>query len=246
MSGTLVIPSAKRLMRSLRDIGYDLPGAVADLVDNSIDARASTVWIDMGVDWRGSFLRLADDGHGMTEGELDEAMRYGSARSYGADDLGRYGLGLKTASLSQCRRLTVASRSTARGRVRLRRWDLDHVSEVDEWILERPRALDCRPQLTEPLRDTTGTVVLWEKLDRVVGHRVDTGDAAARRLAAAAGELHEHLAMVFHRFLSGEARRPRLRLLLNGDPIQAWDPFARSEPMTQTLPAQQLRFKQAT
>jgi signal transduction histidine kinase len=155
-----LIPSARRLMESLRDIGYDLPSAVADLVDNSIDADAQEVKVDSGHDRQGGWIRIADDGLGMSERRLDEAMRYGSSRRYGELDLGRFGLGLKTASLSQCRRLTVATRSTARGRIRVRRWDLDHVARTDSWHLERLTARDCPTILTDPLVGRTGTVVL--------------------------------------------------------------------------------------
>src|SRR5437879_2839858 len=111
---TTVIPSAARLMTSLRDIGYDLPSAVADLVDNSIDAGATSVRISVGTSGGDAFIRIADNGCGMTDRVLDEAMRYGSRRTYVNDQLGKFGLGLKAASLSQCRRLTVASRTTVR------------------------------------------------------------------------------------------------------------------------------------
>ena len=161
-----MIPSARRLMESLRDIGYDLPSAVADLVDNSLDAGADNVHVDLEHDRDGGYIRITDDGEGMTERQLDEAMRYGSARQYGGGDLGHFGLGLKTASLSQCRRLTVATRSTFKGPIRVRRWDLDHVARTDAWSLERPTVRDCRDALVEPLAGTTGTVVMWEKLDR--------------------------------------------------------------------------------
>jgi hypothetical protein len=176
----------------------------------------------------------------MTEGQLDEAMRYGSAREYDLGDLGHFGLGLKTASLSQCRHLTVATRTTMRGRIRIRRWDLDRVAEQDAWILEHPRVDGCRPQLTEPLRRRTGTVVMWEELDRVLGARRPDGDAALRKLHAAALDVSAHLAMVFHRFLDGEASGPRVRITVNGERISPWDPFARGEPMTQALPRQTL------
>ena len=241
MSGSqLSIPSARRLMHSLRDLGYDLPAAVADLIDNSLDAGATVVDIDLDSEWRGSYLRVTDNGRGMTERELDEAMRYGSARQYTTGDLGHFGLGLKTASLSQCRRLTVATRTTGKGRIRVRRWDLDRVAETDAWALERPRILDCRPQLTEPLRDGIGTVVLWEKLDRVIGSRRPDGDAARRKLHAAEEDLRLHLAMIFHRFLSRVGGRTRLTLTLNGVGVRAWDPFCRDEPLTQALAAQRV------
>lgn len=238
----LVIPSARRLMHSLRDLGYDLPSALADLIDNSLDAGATRIDVELDAEWRGSYLRVADNGAGMTEGVLDEAMRYGSARNYAHDDLGHFGLGLKTASLSQCRRLTVASRTTSAGRIRIRRWDLDRVAESDAWVLERPRILDCRAQLTDPLRAGVGTVVLWEKLDRVLGDRRPDGDAARRKLRAVEDDLRLHLGMTFHRFLSGESSRPRVGITLNGEPVKAWDPFCRTEPMTQAMPVQRVRL----
>ena len=141
----VVIPSARRLMSSLRDIGYDLPAAIADLVDNSIDADARNVDIDIQPEGAQFWIRVADDGIGMSRGRLDEAMRYGSARSYGDADLGAFGLGLKTASLSQCRSLTVATRTTHRGRIEIRRWDLDRVAERDAWELERLTPRQCPP-----------------------------------------------------------------------------------------------------
>lgn len=239
-SGRTLIPSARRLMTSLRGLPYDLPGAIADLVDNSLDADAREIDVVLDADWRGPYVRIADDGVGMTERQLDEAMRYGSAREYELDDLGHFGLGLKTASLSQCRRLTVATRTTTRGRIRVRRWDLDRVAEQDAWLLEHPRIDACRPQLTEPLRRGPGTVVLWEELDRIIGARRPDGDAALRKLHSAATEVAEHLAMVFHRFLDGEASGPPVRITVNGEEISAWDPFVRDEPMTQALPPQSL------
>jgi hypothetical protein len=240
MSASELIPSARRLMESLRDIGYDLPSAVADLVDNSIDADAEQVFVDVGHDRDGGWIRIADDGIGMSEGRLDEAMRYGSSRRYGEFDLGRFGLGLKTASLSQCRRLTVATRSTLRGPVRVRRWDLDHVARTDSWHLERLTPRECPTILIDPLVDRTGTVVLWQRLDRVLGVRRPSSDAAARRLESAASEIADHLAMVFHRFLSGEAPGPPLEIRVGDSPLVPWDPFARGERFTRVLAPQAL------
>jgi hypothetical protein len=240
MTTTEMIPSARRLMESLRDIGYDLPAAVADLVDNSVDADAENVLIDIGHDLEGGWIRIADDGIGMTEGQLDEAMRYGSSRAYRSTDLGQFGLGLKTASLSQGRRLTVASRSTVRGPIRIRRWDLDRVARTDSWQLERVKLRDSPTTLTDPLAGTTGTVVLWERLDRVLGARRPGGEAAARRLETAVGDISEHLAMVFHRFLAGEVPGPPLSIKIAGASLAPWDPFARAERLTRTLAPQTL------
>jgi hypothetical protein len=238
-----MIPSARRLMESLRDIGYDLSSAVADLVDNSIDADADTIRIDSGVDELGGWIRIADDGIGMTERRLDEAMRYGSSRDYAADDLGHFGLGLKTASLSQGRRLTVATRSTAKSPIRIRRWDLDHVAITDSWDLEQIRAREAPNRLTAPLAHSTGTVVLWERLDRVLGDRRLGAEASERRLVSSLNDVAQHLAMVFHRFLDGTADGPQLDIYVNESPVTAWDPFARSEPLTKTLKPQTLQFE---
>lgn len=245
MTSSELIPSARRLMESLRDIGYDLSAAVADLVDNSIDADAENVRVDVGHDLDGGWIRIADDGCGMTERELDEAMRYGSSRTYGDRDLGHFGLGLKTASLSQCRRLTVATRSTLRGPIRTRRWDLDRVARLDSWSLERLGVRESPTVLVDPLVGTTGTVVLWERLDRVLGARRPGGDAAARRLETGAAEIGEHLAMVFHRFLAGEAPGPPLSIQVAGVDLSPWDPFARAERLTRVLATQSLPFEYA-
>lgn len=238
-----VLPSAGRLMGSLRDIGYDLPSALADLVDNSIDANARRMSIDLGSDGANSWIRAADDGIGMSAAELDEAMRYGSQAEYAARALGHFGLGLKTASLSQCRRLTVASRRGPRGRVAIRRWDLDEVQDRDSWDLQRVRTADGPRHLLEALPSDGGTVVLWEKLDRLLPRR-QTPALTARVLTNRMEDAREHLAMVFHRFVSGEAfdDRTRLAIDIDGEPLSHWDPFARDEPRTRRLPAQKLTF----
>lgn len=243
----LMIPSARRLMGSLRDIGYDTPAAIADLVDNSIDADARNVEVTVAAEGSESWVRVADDGNGMTAGRLDEAMRYGSSRSYDDEDLGAFGLGLKTASLSQCRRLTVATRASDRGRIEIRRWDLDRVARRDAWELQRLTPGRCADHLTEPLRGGGGTVVLWEGLDRVLDYARPDGQMAMKRLEGLVDEIGEHLAMVFHRFLSGELRRGRSRIAitLNGRWLEAWDPFARTEPGTRELQRQWLSLREA-
>lgn len=241
----LIIPSARRLMGSLRDMGYDTPSAIADLVDNSIDADARNVEITITTAGAGSWIRVADDGKGMSGRRLEEAMRYGSSREYDAEDLGAFGLGLKTASLSQCRRLTVATRSSVRGRIEVRRWDLDRVARSDAWELERLTPRSCPPHLLERLTDGPGTVVLWERLDRILEYAQPDGRAAMARLEAIGADIREHLEMVFHRFLSGELRRGRSRIAvtLDGTWLEPWDPFARTEPATQELPRQWLPIR---
>jgi len=239
-----VLPSARKLMASLRDIGYDLPSAIADLVDNSIDAGAENVEVTFSEEGARSWIRVADDGMGMGSTELDEAMRYGSSRSYSASALGHFGLGLKTASLSQCRRLTVASKRRVGGRAVARRWDLDLVAERDSWDLESPPRAELPPHLLEPLNGRTGTVVLWENLDRILAFRNPDGAATKRALANMAAEVAAHLGMVFHRFITGEWAHGEafVNIAVNGDPVLAWDPFAREEPRTRVLPKQSIEL----
>ena len=238
-----VLPSAGRLMRSLRDIGYELPSAIADLVDNSIDANARRIDITLHPDGPTSWVRVVDDGLGMSAARLDEAMRYGSATKYTTRALGHFGLGLKTASLSQCRRLTVGTRSGAAARVAIRRWDLDVVARRNSWDLERVSLRRAPEQLVEALPRDRGTVVLWEGLDRLLPRRPTPG-LTSRVLHTAAEELRRHLAMVFHRFLSGEAfgARDRITVTVDGEHLEPWDPFARDEPHTRALPRQTLTF----
>lgn len=225
-------------------MGYDFPAAVADVVDNSIEARASRIDIDVHFDGDGSWVRIADNGTGMKPAQMREALRYGAERDYDEEDaLGKFGLGLKTASMSQCQRLTVASRSSSeRADVRAYCWDLQHVVNENVWeILEVGRG-DRPEDLDVPLRSHTGTVVLWQRLDRILGYKHPYGEAAKKRLSTMCRELEQHLAMVFHRYLAGEAGRRKIRIHINGNAVQPWDPFVRHESKTKQLERLVLRY----
>ena len=160
------------MLESLRGLGYAPPTALADLVDNSIAANARDVAVHL--EWAGpeSWVRIVDDGDGMDDAALEAGMRLGARdprAERAATDLGRFGLGLKTASFSQARRLTVASRKKG-GAVVCLRWDLDLIGQEPgaEWPLFEGPAPGSE-HLLEPLAQMAhGTVVLWEKLDRIV------------------------------------------------------------------------------
>ncbi|MFG1904919.1 ATP-binding protein [Micromonospora carbonacea] len=238
-----VAPSAARLTDSLRDIGYDFPTAVADVVDNSVAAGANRVEIDIVFDGSDSWVMIADDGEGMSANGLLEALRYGSRRDYGRGDLGRYGLGLKTASLSQCRSLTVVSRRrAATARTVSRMIDLDLIAEMDDWVVAEPANDEQVVKARETVTDTGGTVVLWRGLDRVLPERKPEGGWARRRLEALAGRTADHLGTVFHRFLEGEVGGG-LVIMINGEKVRPWNPFAPNEPAREVLPP--LRFEVA-
>jgi len=168
-------PHAGAMIESLRAFGYDLRTAIADLIDNSIFAGAKNVWIYFHWNGADSYISITDDGYGMSETELYEAMRPGSKsplEDREPSDLGRFGLGMKTASFSQCRRLTVASRKNKQNPA-IRRWDLDHVTKVDRWELLKYAAPGSEQRIEYPDGLKNGTIVLWENLDRVVGDSPD-------------------------------------------------------------------------
>ena len=227
-------PRADAMSQSLRAFGYDLATAVADLVDNSISASAKHVSLEFFWDGEASWFSISDDGHGMSEDELVNAMRPSSQSPLtprDSKDLGRFGLGLKTASFSQCRTLTVASR-VRRGGVAIRRWDLDYLASCGEWRLLRTGSAVCQEQVERLKAVPSGTLVLWEDLDRVAAH-TDVGNAAHHELFLARVDgVKQHLSMVFHRFLDG----PRaVKIEVNGTPVRPWDPFLVRSDATQLL-----------
>jgi hypothetical protein len=230
------------MIEALRGLGYSAPTAIADIVDNSVAASAGRVSI--GFAWNGAASRMTilDDGVGMSASELDRAMRLGDRSPLDArapTDLGRFGLGLKTASFSQCRRLTVASRRD--GVVSCLRWDLDVLaSSVDDgWhLLEVPFDTLVGPPVPWSGPDT-GTLVIWEALDGMV-----TPGFGEQDFLDVADAVERHLAMVFHRYLEGT--HPRLRLDINGRPVGPWDPFMARHPATWSSPIVRLRSESGT
>ncbi len=234
-------PGARRLIESLRSLGYDHATAIADLIDNSISARASEVHIQIaGRDGsQPPFILIADNGRGMDREVLQEAMRFGAQQEYSSDDLGKYGLGLKTASLSQCRQLTVASKPHAnrgtRPRRHFARWDLDHVNKTDDWDLLLPEANELEDWelrlLGSEVSQAGGTAVLWTGLEETLP-LLEAHDVRQRErfLAQLIDMVARHLRMVFHRFMDGSLRdRRRLHIHLAGHELEPWDPFCRQE-----------------
>jgi hypothetical protein len=237
--GLEVLPSARRLMKSLRDMGYEFSTAVADLVDNSIEAAATQVSIQVEFDGDDSWVSIADNGRGMSPADLREAMRYGSSsRDYGDEDLGKFGLGMKVASLSQCQSLAVASRtSRERADISAYSWDMKHIEKVNKWeILDLRENGGIPTMMKDPLRDRPGTVVLWRHLDRILGYTHPYGEHARKRLSLMCRETENYIAMVFHRFLQAEAKnRKKLKILINDNVVEPWDPFCRSEEHTKRV-----------
>jgi DNA topoisomerase VI subunit B len=126
-------PDAHRLIFGLRDTGYNFNTAAADIIDNSIAASASNVnvRIELASDGR-KFVYFGDDGEGMSESALFAAMRYGAPVRANLASLGKFGLGLKTASSSVCLKFAVITRRATEVEFHKLAWDLDHVEAENQ------------------------------------------------------------------------------------------------------------------
>ncbi len=216
-------PYAPTLMESTRAIGYSIEAAIADVIDNSIAAQASRVDIDFFPIGE-SYISILDNGNGMSHDELINAMQYGSKNPLEVrdeDDLGRYGLGMKTASLSQCRILTVFTKKN--GVFSGAQWNLDHIQRAESWAL---LLIDKEEAVHYPSYDKLdsyddGTLIIWQDLDKFAIGENDIADAFSRKMEL----IREHLSLVFHRYLSGEPGLKRLTIMMNEIEVLPQDPF---------------------
>lgn len=220
-------PSAARLAESLRDTGYTFTTSVADIVDNSVAADATTISISLDLEMgQHPVLMIADNGKGMDEDELQKAMAYGSPKRPDPKSLGKFGMGLKTASTSFCRRLTVISRKD--GILNLRQWDLDVIVAKDKWLLLQPgqenysEAIEFMDQVAD---SGTGTVVIWENIDRLV--RTHASGTMRTQITSICEDLNDHLSGVFYNFLEKENGFPDITIKINNTSVEPWDPFCR-------------------
>lgn len=215
-------PHAASLIEGLRDIGYSLETALSDIIDNSITAGAREIQIHTDTISDNPFIAIIDNGDGMAEDELIAAMRPGSQNPLAnrdEPDLGRFGLGLKSASFSQCRRLTVVSRKF--GKTSAAVWDLDEVAQRNEWAVQLPDDFSEIPIVDQ--LGSTGTLVLWQKLDRLTDGFSSNAAKRTEVINQRIAETERHLRLVFHRFM--DDAKP-LRILLNGRVLRSLDPFA--------------------
>jgi hypothetical protein len=228
-----VAPDVARISEGLRDTGYEFNTAVADIVDNSIAAGATEIDVQIGADLLGEVVvSFGDNGCGMSRDGLINAMRYGSKVRANLASLGKFGLGLKTASTAFCRKLVVVSRHKLDAKPLRATWDLDMMCETNSWSL----ALDePSPYETKLLDDACsggpGTLVVWEKIDRLVTDPKKTGTKALKNfMRRLEDSLREHLATVYQRFLDHNDDRARnVVIKLNGMTVQSWDPFCIAE-----------------
>ncbi len=219
-------PEPRILIESLRDIGYSFNSALADIIDNSITAGARIVSI-YAIPSDNFQVAVIDDGDGLSRDDLMQAMRLGSAnprQDRKPNDLGRFGLGLKTASFSQCRRLTVASKFN--GVISAFTWDLDTVVANNEWTVIEPDSLADIPFVDELA--VSGTLVLWEKVDRIEGNKIISNMNYERVIS----EAQDYLELVFHRYLAGEQGLKRIEMSVNNRQLMPIDPFNVKNPAT--------------
>ena len=223
-------PTADILMTSMRAMGYSFESAIADIVDNSISAGASKIWLHFPIDPLDCHVAICDNGCGMNKEELFDAMKYGSEQKRGcrsADDLGRFGLGLKAASLSQCRRLTVASKKD--GVVNAYIWDLDVILEKKDWyMVECTKAeIESIKQISWLDKIESGTVVVWEGFDLI--------EKSSGNLYSELNKYQEitanYLSLIFHRFIN-KIGNSKLSIKVNNFELIGFDPFLESHPKT--------------
>jgi len=229
-----VVEPSVDLLESMRSVGYSAEAAIADIIDNSIDANARKIQIDLDV-VNGDYIAVLDDGEGMDQVSAKEALRLaGTAHGHEGQRLGRFGLGLKTASLSQARCLTVVS--VKNSVITALRWDIDHVKQTGSWTLLVLDAADINelPMVPELRKLENGTLIVWNKLDLLLGDAKNPGEF----LAMSINEMTRHIGLTFHRYLS--RRNNKLSITINKVEVKSIDPFLSENPKTQRTPREAL------
>ena len=223
-------PTADVLMNSMRAMGYSFESAVADVIDNSISAGARKVQLQFPIDPLDSFVAICDDGCGMDSEQLFDAMKYGSEQKRGVrdeNDLGRFGLGLKAASLSQCRKLTVISKNN--GYISAYIWDLDVIEKNRDWfVIECSNEQIKGIRFIEWLNDLkSGTIVLWENFDLI---EKSSGNVYAE-LMKYQESVANYLSLIFHRYLNRTGNNA-LEIRINNFKLSGLDPFLENHNKT--------------
>lgn len=237
-------PDPARVMEGLRDTGYDFNTAIADLIDNSIAAHATVVKVHIKLDPKNNVqVYIVDNGIGMDKKGLLNAMRYGSQKRSDPSSLGKFGLGLKTASTAFCRSLSLLSK-TEHSDYKKVQWDLDEIAKINKWKLLEPEIVEEEIELLEDVtKGGSGTLVIWEKVDRLMKNYSNQGsrNIAFKRIIT---KLTTHVSMVYQRFLDTNYEGvPHFELYINDDKILPWDPFCLSESKTQKLAEQNVKVE---
>lgn len=234
-------PHPASLIEAMRSLGYTLEAAIADLVDNCLSHGATCVRVQFDWAGRNSIVSISDNGRGMSEQQLVEAMRPGTHNpraSRTSEDLGRFGLGLKTASFSQASRLSVITRAAGHSDA-TRIWDLPFMTRKNDWILLRDANTGAREHASWTLQQLSGTCVVWESLDRLVGDTSADNTNAHKAFMDAADRVAKHLSMVFGEYMEGANA---VKMYVGNVELERWDPFMRDHASTQILPPERLSW----
>ena len=217
----IIKPSPKSTINSYRSFGYNLSTAIADIIDNSISASADEIRIEYKWEGQDSYISIFDNGIGMNLDELVLAMTPGSKdpeEERNEKDLGRFGMGLKTASFSQCKRLTCITRKNNFTTIK-RCWDIDYINKVNEWqLLDNVSEISFFDKVNN---QKSGTLVLWEKLDRIVGNADKNNESVKKDFYQQMMNVKDHLSLVFHKFIESK----RIKLFFQNEEIEPYNPF---------------------
>lgn len=225
------IPQADMLMGSMRSMGYSFESAVADVIDNSISANATNIQVLFpSSPLEELALGILDDGTGMSENVLFEAMRYGSTSSEAIrseNDLGRFGLGLKSASLSQCRVLTVVS--FWEGTATAFTWDYNYIKSKKQWYVLHlnKEEFSKLPYIKMLLNQGKGTLVLWRDFDIL---SKSTDGQVYDALNTLKDSVANYLSWIFHRFIGRSQKK--VNFYVNNQKLKALDPFLENHQKT--------------
>jgi hypothetical protein len=214
-------PNPKSTINSYRSFGYNLSTAIADIIDNSISASANEIRLEYKWNGQDSFILISDNGIGMNKDELVLAMTPGSKdpeEERHEKDLGRFGMGLKTASFSQCKRLTCITKRDNYATIK-RCWDIDYINSENEWqLLDN---VSDNSFIEKIDTQESGTLVLWEKLDRIVGNAEISNENVKNAFYQEMINVKHHLSLVFHKFIESK----RVKIYFQNEEIEATNPF---------------------
>lgn len=236
MDTEIVRPQIGNFLDSLREIGYSTEVAVADLIDNSITASSSEIYI-YTVPKPKPVFALLDNGIGMDEAKLIEAMRLASTNpnsTRAKHDLGRFGLGLKTSSFSQCKKLTVISKKGKS--INCRQWDLSFIAKKNDWLLITPRNYIDYPLYQQLEKSSSGTLIIWEDIDKI----------SPNQYSEMIEKLRKHLSLVFHKFLEGSVQGRKLKISINDNYLKPFNPFNLNHPATQQIAIEKINIHNST
>jgi len=247
-------PQASRTIEGLRDTGYEPGTALADIIDNSIAAGATRINIEFGANPLGELaLYVSDNGEGMSEEKLDDAMTYGSSEREDPASLGKFGLGMKTASTSMARTLTVVTRDATGEGPYAAKWDLDFVRDQNDWLLQYPEGQDIQDEiqkLDEVSDGGSGTTVSWKKIDRLLSRQYKTVAGHQNDIRRKVRDLKEGIELTYHKFLEGgQDNEKSLKIYFNGESVKPWNPFGNGlaeELLSESIPIKAPRNEGST